>query len=149
MTLDMPQPRGALTPNRPLADLTWLRVGGPADWLFQPADHDDRERLGDEDATTGEAQRHRHEREDEPSGHLDARDDEQRRATERDSQTNAANERMSQTEQARREQEQQERLAREAQARQLAERQRQQQRAVRQPPPLDRRTPTNALDRGR
>lgn len=41
MTLDMPQPRGALTPNRPLADLTWLRVGGPADWLFQPADQDD------------------------------------------------------------------------------------------------------------
>jgi UDP-N-acetylmuramate dehydrogenase (EC 1.1.1.158) len=34
-------PRGALTPNRPLADLTWLRVGGPADWLFQPADDDD------------------------------------------------------------------------------------------------------------
>ncbi|EIS1590198.1 hypothetical protein LZA55_004329 [Salmonella enterica subsp. enterica serovar Kingston] len=56
---------------------------------------------------------------------------------------------MSQTEQAQREQEQQARLAREAQARQLAERQRQQQRAVRQPPPLDRRTPTNALDRGR
>ncbi len=37
----LPAPRGALTPNRPLADLTWLRVGGPADWLFQPADHDD------------------------------------------------------------------------------------------------------------
>lgn len=34
-------PRGALTPNRPLADLTWLRVGGPADWLFQPADEQD------------------------------------------------------------------------------------------------------------
>ncbi len=34
----LPSPRGALTPNRPLADLTWLRVGGPADWLFQPAD---------------------------------------------------------------------------------------------------------------
>jgi UDP-N-acetylmuramate dehydrogenase len=34
-------PRGTLTPNRPLADLTWLRVGGPADWLFQPADADD------------------------------------------------------------------------------------------------------------
>ncbi|WP_417807960.1 UDP-N-acetylmuramate dehydrogenase [Thioclava sp.] len=34
-------PRGALTPNRPLADLTWLRVGGPADWLFQPADKAD------------------------------------------------------------------------------------------------------------
>ncbi|MAQ38413.1 MULTISPECIES: UDP-N-acetylmuramate dehydrogenase [Thioclava] len=34
-------PRGALTPNRPLDSLTWLRVGGPADWLFQPADEDD------------------------------------------------------------------------------------------------------------
>ncbi len=37
----LPTPRGALTPNRPLADLTWLRVGGPADFLFQPADADD------------------------------------------------------------------------------------------------------------
>jgi UDP-N-acetylmuramate dehydrogenase len=37
----MPVPRGVLTPDRPLADLTWLRVGGPADWLFQPADDDD------------------------------------------------------------------------------------------------------------
>jgi UDP-N-acetylmuramate dehydrogenase len=34
-------PRGALSSNRPLADLTWLRVGGPADFLFQPADMDD------------------------------------------------------------------------------------------------------------
>lgn len=34
----LPAVRGTLTPNRPLADLTWLRVGGPADWLFQPAD---------------------------------------------------------------------------------------------------------------
>ncbi len=34
----LPTPRGTLTPNRPLADLTWLRVGGPADYLFQPAD---------------------------------------------------------------------------------------------------------------
>jgi UDP-N-acetylmuramate dehydrogenase len=34
----LPTSRGTLTPNRPLADLTWLRVGGPADWLFQPAD---------------------------------------------------------------------------------------------------------------
>ena len=24
-----------------MADLTWLRVGGPADWLFQPADEAD------------------------------------------------------------------------------------------------------------
>ena len=37
----LPEPRGVLTPDRPLADLTWLRVGGPADWLFQPADEDD------------------------------------------------------------------------------------------------------------
>ena len=36
-----PTPRGALTPDRPLADLTWLRVGGPADHLFQPADEAD------------------------------------------------------------------------------------------------------------
>nr|WP_185020762.1 UDP-N-acetylmuramate dehydrogenase [Histidinibacterium lentulum] len=33
--------RGRLTPDRALGDLTWLRVGGPADWLFQPADRDD------------------------------------------------------------------------------------------------------------
>ena len=37
----MPEVRGTLTPNRPLNDLTWLRVGGPADWLFQPADLED------------------------------------------------------------------------------------------------------------
>ena len=41
MGIELPPVRGALTPNRPLADLTWLRVGGPADWLFQPADLDD------------------------------------------------------------------------------------------------------------
>ncbi|WP_299782747.1 UDP-N-acetylmuramate dehydrogenase [uncultured Roseobacter sp.] len=38
---DMPDVRGRLTPNRSLSDLTWLRVGGPADWLFQPADLQD------------------------------------------------------------------------------------------------------------
>ncbi|QYX55895.1 UDP-N-acetylmuramate dehydrogenase [Roseovarius sp. SCSIO 43702] len=37
----LPDTRGRLTPDRPLADLTWLRVGGAADWLFQPADHED------------------------------------------------------------------------------------------------------------
>jgi UDP-N-acetylmuramate dehydrogenase len=37
----LPQVRGTLTPDRDLADLTWLRVGGPADWLFQPADEAD------------------------------------------------------------------------------------------------------------
>ncbi|WP_422385740.1 UDP-N-acetylmuramate dehydrogenase [Paracoccus suum] len=45
MTLATPitpcPPRGALTAGRVLADLTWLRVGGPADWLFQPADEAD------------------------------------------------------------------------------------------------------------
>jgi UDP-N-acetylmuramate dehydrogenase len=38
---DLPAVRGTLTANRALADLTWLRVGGPADWLFQPADEQD------------------------------------------------------------------------------------------------------------
>ena len=37
----MPAVRGALMPDRALSDLTWLRVGGPADWLFQPADEAD------------------------------------------------------------------------------------------------------------
>lgn len=41
MAQSLPSVRGTLTPNRALADLTWLRVGGPADWLFQPADADD------------------------------------------------------------------------------------------------------------
>lgn len=36
-----PSLRGTLTANRPLAELTWLRVGGPADALVQPADPDD------------------------------------------------------------------------------------------------------------
>ena len=39
--ITLPSVRGKLTPNRVLSDLTWLRVGGPADWLFQPADLDD------------------------------------------------------------------------------------------------------------
>ncbi|ADZ69777.1 UDP-N-acetylmuramate dehydrogenase [Polymorphum gilvum] len=33
--------RGKLTANQPLAAVTWLRVGGPAQLLFQPADEDD------------------------------------------------------------------------------------------------------------
>ena len=41
MTPDQIQTRGTLTPQKPLDSLTWLRVGGPADWLFQPADEDD------------------------------------------------------------------------------------------------------------
>ncbi|WP_147124464.1 UDP-N-acetylmuramate dehydrogenase [Shimia ponticola] len=38
---DLPTPRGTLTLDRPLADLTWLRVGGPAMAFFQPQDTDD------------------------------------------------------------------------------------------------------------
>jgi len=38
---EMPDVRGTLTPGKDLSGLTWLRVGGPADWLFQPADVDD------------------------------------------------------------------------------------------------------------
>lgn len=37
----LPSVRGALVQGRVLADLTWLRVGGPAEWFFQPADEDD------------------------------------------------------------------------------------------------------------
>ncbi len=37
----LPAVRGTLTADRPMAELTWLRVGGPADWLFQPADEAD------------------------------------------------------------------------------------------------------------
>lgn len=36
-----PAIRGTITEDRPLADLTWLRVGGPADALVQPADVED------------------------------------------------------------------------------------------------------------
>lgn len=33
--------RGRLTPGYDLSGLTWLRAGGPADWLFLPKDVDD------------------------------------------------------------------------------------------------------------
>ncbi|MBA97696.1 UDP-N-acetylmuramate dehydrogenase [Sulfitobacter sp.] len=36
-----PDMRGKLTPQRQMKDLTWLRVGGPAEFMFQPADVDD------------------------------------------------------------------------------------------------------------
>lgn len=41
MEFDLPKVRGALTQERRLDSLTWMRVGGPADVLFQPADVDD------------------------------------------------------------------------------------------------------------
>jgi UDP-N-acetylmuramate dehydrogenase len=37
----IPQLRGRLLANQPLADLTWFRVGGPAQVLFMPEDEDD------------------------------------------------------------------------------------------------------------
>jgi len=37
----MPELRGRLLANQSLAELTWFRVGGPAQMLFTPADEDD------------------------------------------------------------------------------------------------------------
>ena len=37
----LPRVRGRLTENAPLAQLTWFRVGGPAEVMFRPADLDD------------------------------------------------------------------------------------------------------------
>ncbi len=39
--INLPDVRGTLTAQRLLAELTWMRVGGPADVLFQPADVQD------------------------------------------------------------------------------------------------------------
>lgn len=39
--MQMPEVRGRLTPGKLLSELTWLRVGGPADMLFKPADLED------------------------------------------------------------------------------------------------------------
>ncbi|MEO0381544.1 MAG: UDP-N-acetylmuramate dehydrogenase [Pseudomonadota bacterium] len=37
----IPRVRGTLSADKDLSALTWLRVGGPADWLFQPVDVED------------------------------------------------------------------------------------------------------------
>ena len=37
----LPPVRGSLTHMAPLKDLVWFRAGGPAEWLFRPADMDD------------------------------------------------------------------------------------------------------------
>ncbi len=37
----VPSLRGRLVPGASLADLTWFRVGGPAEVLFTPADEED------------------------------------------------------------------------------------------------------------
>jgi UDP-N-acetylmuramate dehydrogenase len=34
----MPDHKGKLTPNAPLAPLVWFKAGGAADWLFEPKD---------------------------------------------------------------------------------------------------------------
>ena len=41
MSHTLPEVRGSLSQGKLLSELTWLRVGGPADWLFNPADVDD------------------------------------------------------------------------------------------------------------
>lgn len=41
LTSAMPKLRGRLLANQPLADITWFRVGGPAQVLFSPADEED------------------------------------------------------------------------------------------------------------
>lgn len=37
----LPAVKGSLTAQAPLAPLVWFKSGGPADWLFEPADRDD------------------------------------------------------------------------------------------------------------
>src|ERR1043165_6268512 len=37
----MPDVRGRLTPNAPLAPLVWFKSGGNAEWLFEPKDEED------------------------------------------------------------------------------------------------------------
>ncbi|MFZ9394991.1 MAG: UDP-N-acetylmuramate dehydrogenase [Erythrobacter sp.] len=38
---NLPEVRGKLTPDAPLAKLVWFKTGGSADWLFEPADIED------------------------------------------------------------------------------------------------------------
>jgi UDP-N-acetylmuramate dehydrogenase len=38
---ELPQVRGKLTPNAPLAPLVWFKSGGKAEWLFEPKDESD------------------------------------------------------------------------------------------------------------
>ena len=41
MLVQFPKARGKFNYNQMLSELTWLRVGGPAEYFFQPADLDD------------------------------------------------------------------------------------------------------------
>jgi UDP-N-acetylmuramate dehydrogenase len=40
-TFTFPDTAGRVSRDRDLSGLTWLRVGGPADWFYQPADPED------------------------------------------------------------------------------------------------------------
>ncbi|GGB18168.1 UDP-N-acetylenolpyruvoylglucosamine reductase [Sphingomonas metalli] len=41
VTPPLPAVRGRLTPKAPLSPLVWFKTGGPAEWLFEPADVED------------------------------------------------------------------------------------------------------------
>ena len=41
MLVEFPKARGKFNSNQILSELTWLRVGGPAEYFFQPADLED------------------------------------------------------------------------------------------------------------
>ena len=41
MLVKFPKARGKFNNNQMLSELTWLRVGGPAEYFFQPADLED------------------------------------------------------------------------------------------------------------
>src|SRR5215210_2796308 len=41
LKVQAPKLRGRLLANQPLAELTWFRVGGPAQILFMPEDEED------------------------------------------------------------------------------------------------------------
>ena len=52
--LRLPQARGRIVRHEALAPFTWLRVGGPADALFLPADEADNEEFDTELDTSAE-----------------------------------------------------------------------------------------------
>ena len=44
--MTLPAVHGKLTANAPLAPLVWFKSGGSAEWLFEPKDLADLQRLG-------------------------------------------------------------------------------------------------------
>ena len=55
----MPALRGRLLANQSLAELTWFRVGGPAQVLFMPEDENDLGYLLSQSAGRNSGDRHR------------------------------------------------------------------------------------------